>query len=117
MKPSLLSSLESQRFDGGLATASAIDYVPRTEYDIETCLDISRIRGEFGFEPEHDLERGLSSILGPRRKLSMKEVSWVVHGAFFRTATGKTQAEALRVQHDLKKVVYGMEARQIIINR
>jgi UDP-glucose 4-epimerase len=48
---------------GESATGSAIDYVPKTDYDIETCLDISRIKEEFGFVPEYDLEKGLSGLI------------------------------------------------------
>jgi len=48
---------------GEFATGSAIDYVPKTGYDIETCLDISRIKEEFGFVPEYDLEKGLSGLI------------------------------------------------------
>lgn len=48
---------------GESPTAAAVDYVPKTEYDIETCLDISRIGEEFGFVPEYDLEKGLSALV------------------------------------------------------
>jgi UDP-glucose 4-epimerase len=56
---------------GEFATANAIDYVPKTEYDIETCLDISRIKEEFGFVPDYDLEKGLSAL-----------VTWVRDGRY-----------------------------------
>jgi len=52
---------------GESATGSAIDYVPKTDYDIETCLDISRIKEEFGFVPEYDLEKGLSGLIASDR--------------------------------------------------
>ncbi len=48
---------------GEQGTRDAIDYVPKTDYDIETCLDISRIKEEFGFVPEYDLEKGLSALI------------------------------------------------------
>lgn len=56
---------------GEVSTAVAVDYVPRTEFDIETCLDISRIKEEFGFVPEYDLEKGLSAL-----------VAWVRDGSY-----------------------------------
>lgn len=43
--------------------STATDYVAKTEYDIETCLDNSRIKEEFGFVPEYDLEKGLSGLI------------------------------------------------------
>ena len=56
---------------GEVSTTVAIDYVPKTEFDIETCLDISRIKEEFGFVPEYDLEKGLSAL-----------VAWVRDGSY-----------------------------------
>jgi UDP-glucose 4-epimerase len=44
-------------------TPTATDYVPKTEYDIQTCLDNSRIKEEFGFVPKYDLEKGLSALV------------------------------------------------------
>ncbi len=35
----------------------------KTEYDILTYLDISRIREEFGYIPEYDLRKGLSALI------------------------------------------------------
>ena len=43
--------------------STATDYIAKTEYDIETCLDNSRIKEEFGFVPEYDLEKGLSALV------------------------------------------------------
>ena len=37
--------------------------VTKTEYDINACLDIRRIRDEFGYTPEYDLERGISALV------------------------------------------------------
>ncbi len=45
------------------AFSTATDIVPKTEYDIEACLDISQIKEEFGFVPEYDLEKGLASLV------------------------------------------------------
>lgn len=56
---------------GEAPTAAATDYVPRTQFDIETCLDVSRIKEEFGFVPEFDLEKGLSAL-----------VAWVRDGTY-----------------------------------
>lgn len=50
---------------GELATAT------KTEYDILTCLDISRINEEFGYVPEYDLEKGLSAL-----------VAWIRNGSY-----------------------------------
>lgn len=36
--------------------------ITKTEYDINACLDISRIHEEFGYVPEYDLEKGLSAL-------------------------------------------------------
>ena len=36
--------------------------ITKTEYDIQACLDNSRIRDEFGYVPEYDLQRGLSAL-------------------------------------------------------
>lgn len=51
--------------------SSITSYVPKTEYDIETCLDISRIKEEFGYVPKYDLEKGLSAL-----------VAWVRDGSY-----------------------------------
>ncbi len=48
---------------GQVSTPGAIDYIPKTQNDIEACLDISRIREEFGFVPQYDLEKGLAALL------------------------------------------------------
>lgn len=36
--------------------------ITKTEFDIEACLDLTRIREEFGYVPEYDLEKGLSAL-------------------------------------------------------
>ena len=36
--------------------------ITKTEYDIEACLDNSRIQDEFGYVPEYGLEKGLSAL-------------------------------------------------------
>ena len=36
--------------------------ITKTEYDIVTCLDNSRLQGEFGYVPEYDLEKGLKAL-------------------------------------------------------
>ncbi len=51
--------------------SSATDTRPKTELDIEACLDISRIKEEFGFSPKYDLEKGLSAL-----------VAWVRDGVY-----------------------------------
>ena len=45
--------------------------ITKTAYDINACLDISRIRDEFGFTPEYDLEKGIASL-----------VAWVRDGSY-----------------------------------
>jgi UDP-glucose 4-epimerase len=42
--------------------ASGVATVTKTEFDIEACLDNSRIRDEFGYAPEYDLEKGLIAL-------------------------------------------------------
>jgi UDP-glucose 4-epimerase len=41
---------------------SGVATVTKTEFDIEACLDNSRIRDEFGYTPEYDLEKGLTAL-------------------------------------------------------
>ena len=36
--------------------------ITKTPYDINACLDISRLREEFGYDPEYDLEKGISAL-------------------------------------------------------
>jgi UDP-glucose 4-epimerase len=36
--------------------------ITKTEYDIQACLDNSRIQDEFGYAPEYDLPKGLSAL-------------------------------------------------------
>jgi UDP-glucose 4-epimerase len=45
--------------------------VTKTEYDILTCLDITRISNEFGYIPEYDLEKGLSAL-----------IAWIRYGSY-----------------------------------
>jgi len=45
--------------------------ITKTDFDIVSCLDISRIQKEFGYVPEYDLEKGLSSL-----------AAWVRDGSF-----------------------------------
>jgi UDP-glucose 4-epimerase len=45
--------------------------ITKTPYDINACLDISRIAGEFGYVPEYDLERGISAL-----------AAWIRDGSF-----------------------------------
>jgi UDP-glucose 4-epimerase len=42
--------------------ANNVSTITMTEYDIEACLDNSRISEEFGYVPEYDLERGLTAL-------------------------------------------------------
>jgi UDP-glucose 4-epimerase len=42
--------------------ASNVSTITKTEYDIEACLDNSRISEEFGYAPEYDLEKGLAAL-------------------------------------------------------
>jgi UDP-glucose 4-epimerase len=42
--------------------ASNVSTITKTEYDIEACLDNSRISEEFGYVPEYDLEKGLAAL-------------------------------------------------------
>jgi UDP-glucose 4-epimerase len=39
-----------------------VDTITKTEYDIVTRLDNSRVQEEFGYVPEYDLEKGLSAL-------------------------------------------------------
>jgi UDP-glucose 4-epimerase len=50
---------------GGFAT------ITKTPYDINACLDVSRINAEFGYVPKYDLERGISAL-----------AAWVRDGSF-----------------------------------
>jgi UDP-glucose 4-epimerase len=45
--------------------------ITKTAYDINACLDISRISEEFGYHPEYDLEKGISAL-----------AAWVRDGSF-----------------------------------
>ena len=45
--------------------------ITKTEYDINACLDNSRMQREFGYVPEYDLERGLSALM-----------AWIKDGSF-----------------------------------
>lgn len=45
--------------------------ITKTPYDINACLDISRIAGEFGYVPEYDLEKGISAL-----------AAWIRDGSF-----------------------------------
>ena len=36
--------------------------ITKTNYDIVSCLDISRIHEEFGYVPEYDLEKGIAAL-------------------------------------------------------
>lgn len=45
--------------------------ITKTPYDINACLDISRIRDEFGYIPEYDLDKGVSAL-----------AAWVRDGSF-----------------------------------
>jgi UDP-glucose 4-epimerase len=45
--------------------------ITKTPYDINACLDISRIREELGYVPEYDLEKGISAL-----------AAWVRDGSF-----------------------------------
>lgn len=42
--------------------ASGVSTITKTEFDIEACLDNSRIQEEFGYAPEYDLEKGLVAL-------------------------------------------------------
>ena len=39
-----------------------VSTITKTDYDIVTCLDNSRIHEEFGYVPEYDLEKGLTAL-------------------------------------------------------
>jgi UDP-glucose 4-epimerase len=41
---------------------SGVSTITKTEFDIEACLDNTRIREEFGYVPEYDLEKGLAAL-------------------------------------------------------
>ena len=45
--------------------------ITKTPYDINACLDVSRIREELGYVPEYDLEKGISAL-----------AAWVREGRF-----------------------------------
>jgi UDP-glucose 4-epimerase len=51
--------------------SGGFDTITKTAYDINACLDISRIQGEFGYVPEYDLEKGISAL-----------AAWVRDGSF-----------------------------------
>jgi UDP-glucose 4-epimerase len=42
--------------------SSGVSTITKTEFDIEACLDNGRIREEFGYVPEYDLEKGLAAL-------------------------------------------------------
>jgi UDP-glucose 4-epimerase len=42
--------------------ATGIRRITSTEFDSEACLDISRLRDEFDYMPEYDLERGIDAL-------------------------------------------------------
>lgn len=48
-------------FNLGKGGGADTTYVPQTDFDIRTCLDISRIKEEFGWAPEYNLEKGLAA--------------------------------------------------------
>jgi len=45
--------------------------ITKTPYDINACLDISRIKEEFGYVPEYDLEKGVFAL-----------AAWIRDGSF-----------------------------------
>ncbi len=45
--------------------------ITKTPYDINACLDITRIKEEFAYRPEYDLEKGVSAL-----------AAWVRDGSF-----------------------------------
>ena len=49
--------------------ASGVSTITKTEFDIDACLDNTRIQEEFGYVPEYDLEKGLGGpgCVGERR--------------------------------------------------
>jgi UDP-glucose 4-epimerase len=42
--------------------ASGVSTITKTEFDIDACLDNTRIQEEFGYMPEYDLEKGLTAL-------------------------------------------------------
>lgn len=50
-----------------LKLASGVTTITKTPYDINACLDNSRIHEEFGYAPEYDLERGLRALVAWQR--------------------------------------------------
>ena len=54
-----------------LKLGSAVATITKTPYDIHTCLDNTRIKEEFGYVPDYDLEKGLAAL-----------VAWVRDGKY-----------------------------------
>lgn len=50
---------------------TGVSTITKSAFDIEACLDNSRIREEFGYVPEYDLEKGLSAL-----------AAWVKDGSY-----------------------------------
>lgn len=46
-----------------LKLGTGVAAITKTEYDIHTCLDNTRINEEFGYVPEYDLEKGLAALV------------------------------------------------------
>jgi len=42
--------------------ASDVSTITKTAFDIDACLDNTRIREEFGYAPEYDLEKGVAAL-------------------------------------------------------
>ena len=47
--------------------STGVAAITKTPYDINACLDNSRIQEEFGYVPEYDLERGLRALVAWQR--------------------------------------------------
>jgi UDP-glucose 4-epimerase len=54
-----------------LELASGVNTITKTEFDIDAPLDNSRIKDEFGYVPEYDLEKGLAAL-----------AAWVKDGSY-----------------------------------
>jgi nucleoside-diphosphate-sugar epimerase len=54
-----------------LQLGEGVGTITKTEFDIDACLDNSRMEAEFGYRPEYDLEKGLAAL-----------AAWVKDGSY-----------------------------------
>jgi len=63
--------LEKLYTGSSVRLGEGVGTITKTEFDIDACLDNSRIREEFGYQPEYDLERGIGAL-----------AAWVKDGSY-----------------------------------